>query len=134
MNRIDRIPETAYVVKFLEDKDEQFRNKLESIKIPKTCHDGEIRCQAEVMNLIDDSKEYLRPLVVMSAFDRGAITEGEAVECLRYVYEKGVTEKMSMTNMKCAVSYIGYKKFKSGRDSQMDCKNPELRVCAGQNK
>lgn len=61
MSRIDRIPETAYVVKLPEDKDEQFRKKSESIKIQKTCHDGEIRCQADVMNPIDDSKEYLRP-------------------------------------------------------------------------
>lgn len=131
MNQIDTIPKTTFVTDFIENKDKQFRKKLETIKIPKTCN-NEIRCREDVIHLIDDSKEYLRPLIVIYAFDKDMISEEDAIACLRHIYEKRENEKLSITNMGCAVSYIGYKKFKSSRDSQMNCNNPELRVCTGQ--
>lgn len=115
---------SQYARKFITEKARQYRGKIQSIRIPKTITDlGSFELD-DCIAVIGECKEYLKPLVVMHLLSRNEISEELAIELLRYIYDNAVNPLSS--NMRCAVSYVGFKKFmENGRGSWVDPKSTE---------
>ena len=104
------ILKSPFVSKFVSQKREQFKRKIKSIHMPKAYYIDNVKGDDCARALIDESKDYLKPLIVMYMYHVDELSESQAKECLRHIIDTCI-EKNSMyrVNLRCAVSYLGFK-------------------------
>lgn len=112
MNRVpvEQIPRSGFIRDFIEMKRSQFDNKVSGIKLPHGCSEECLQSVESMKELIEGSMPYAKPLMVMYLFDRNMISEEQALQWLASIYES-CAEIRGHTNMKCAVAYIGFRRF-----------------------
>lgn len=110
------MPDNTYIRRFTKDKETQFRKKIQSIRLPKTLQ-NKLDGLDDAIRSIDSSKEYLWPRIMMLMFDDGKLSEEQAIYCLRYIYGRGENAR-NTPDMKCAVAYIGFKRYKNWQGPQ----------------
>lgn len=112
MNRVsvEQIPHSGFVTEFIKMKKGQFENKISRIKLPHGYSEDSFCTIDDMQKMIGGSMPYAKPLMVMYLFSHDLISEEQALQWLASVYE-GCAEIRGHTNMKCAVTYIGYRSF-----------------------
>ncbi len=106
----DTILDIPGLKKYTEAKGKQLEKKLAKITLPHGKSDLNLNSPETCTHLIDESSSYAKPLMVAYLLCHKNITEEQAIEQLAKIYTKD-SIAMEHTNMKMAVTYVGYKKF-----------------------
>lgn len=102
--------DTPVLRRYVEDKGIQFRKKLKTISLPRGFSDRDLDSPDACARLIEGSSSYAKPLMVIYLFDHGRITSQQALDQLGRIYSHD-SVAMKHTNMRMAVTYVGYKEF-----------------------
>ncbi len=99
-----------YLTEYISSKEEQFDKKIKAIKPPQDFTIDSSCSLEDMRRLVDESKSYAKPLMVTYLLSHDKISEEQAIEWLASVYESDAEARIH-TNMKCAVTYMGFRDF-----------------------
>lgn len=117
INEVGGLPDPcpAYLRDYIGFKDRQFRDKIGTIRLPKALEGSPLDTLDDVLAAIDESADYLKPLIVIHLLADGRMGVEDATVCLRHIYENMSPDRMS-SNMRCAVTYVEYCRFRKQGD------------------
>ncbi len=106
----DSVLDIPGLKRYIEAKGEQIKKKLSTISLPHGESSSNLDSPETCEHLVDKSSSYAKPLMVAYLLGHNNITEEQAVEQLAKIYTNDPIAR-EHTNMKMAVTYIGYRKF-----------------------
>lgn len=87
---------------------------MAKIGLPQGKSDLDLNSPEACTQLIEESSSYAKPLMVVYLLCNGKITEEQAIGKLANIYSSDPVA-MGHTNMRMAVTYVGYRRFMERR-------------------